>query len=241
MPTVGSVVELRRYPVKSLAGETLSAADVDQRGLKGDRRWAVSDTDGKLGSGKSTRRFRRMDGLLQLTASLEGDHAPTIGFPDGRRLSGEDPAVHAALSGHVGRPVRLISEGTVSHFDEGPLHLLTTASLAALADHHGAAVTTARLRANLVIDTGDRGGFVEDGWIGVTLAIGADLVISIRGPMRRCVMVELPQRELPPVSGLLDAIGRHNETCLGVVADVIRPGSVHLDDPVEASGGPFSH
>jgi uncharacterized protein len=69
--TVGSVAELRRYPVKSLTGEVLRAADVDVRGLVGDRAWAVTDTDGRFGSGKTTRRFRRMDGLLQLTATYD--------------------------------------------------------------------------------------------------------------------------------------------------------------------------
>jgi uncharacterized protein YcbX len=98
-----------------------------------------------------------------------------------------------ALSDHVGRPVQLRPEGAVSHFDEGPLHLVTTASLAALADHHGAPVSTARLRPNLLVDVGTATGFVEESWTGQTLAIGPDLVISIREPMPRCVMVDLAQ------------------------------------------------
>lgn len=92
MPTIGSVIELRRYPVKSLAGETLTVAAVDERGLDGDRRWAVTDTDGKFGGSKSTRRFRKMDGLLQLTANYDRHLSPVIGFPDGRRLLGDDRA-----------------------------------------------------------------------------------------------------------------------------------------------------
>jgi uncharacterized protein YcbX len=60
------VLEIRRYPIKSLLGEQPPAAEVDQRGLTGDRLWAVRDTEGKLGSGKNTRRFRRMPGLFAL-------------------------------------------------------------------------------------------------------------------------------------------------------------------------------
>jgi uncharacterized protein YcbX len=60
------LVEIRRYPIKSLLGERLSTVEVDQRGLVGDRLWAVRDADGKLGSGKNTRRFRRMPGLFML-------------------------------------------------------------------------------------------------------------------------------------------------------------------------------
>jgi uncharacterized protein len=232
MPAIGSIAELRRYPVKSLAGESLTVAAVDERGLAGDRRWAVVDTDGKLGSSKSTRRFRRMDGLLQLTADHGSNLDPIIGFPDGRRVPGDDPDVHGALSDHVGRPVRLVPEGRASHFDEGPVHLVTTASLAALADHHRAPVSTARLRANLLVDVGPATGFVENRWTGRTLVIGADLVISIREPMPRCVMVDLPQHDLPPAPGLLDTIARHNRACAGVVADVLHAGTVRLGDPV---------
>jgi uncharacterized protein len=232
MPTGGSLIELRRYPVKSLAGEALSIADVDQRGLEGDRRWAVTDADGKFGSSKSSRRFRKMEGLLQLTASYDRHLNPIIGFPDGRRIPAADRLVHEALSEHVGRPVELLPEGTISHFDEGPLHLVTTASLAALAEEHGAAVSLARLRSNLLVDVGSAEGFVEDGWVGRMLAIGTDLVVRVRGPMPRCVMVDLPQKGLPSAGGLLDAIGRVNHACIGVVADVDRPGIARLDDPV---------
>jgi uncharacterized protein YcbX len=69
-PRLGAVeiIEIRRYPVKSLLGETVPAAQVGERGLDGDRLWAVRDPDGKFGSGKNTRRFRRMPGLFGLRA-----------------------------------------------------------------------------------------------------------------------------------------------------------------------------
>jgi hypothetical protein len=64
------VTEIRRYPVKSMLGEVLDAVDVQLRGLLSDRLWAVRDADGKLGSGKDTRRFRRMPGLLTLRSTI---------------------------------------------------------------------------------------------------------------------------------------------------------------------------
>src|SRR5688500_18132075 len=66
------VVEIRRFPVKSLLGEVLPEADAGPRGLDGDRLWAVRDRDGKFGSGKNTRRFRRMPGLFGLRAHTAG-------------------------------------------------------------------------------------------------------------------------------------------------------------------------
>jgi uncharacterized protein len=234
--TVGSMVELRRYPVKSLGGELLRTVEVDHRGVGGDRRWAVTDPDGKLGSGKSTRRFRRMEGLLQLTATYDRQLTPVITFPDGRRLDGTDPRVDDALSDHVGRPVRLQPETSVSHLDDGPLHLVTTASLARLANDRSTPVSPARLRSNLLVDVGAADGFVEDGWVGQIFAIGNDLVIRIEDRMPRCVMVDLAQHDLPPAPGLLDTIGRLNGACLGVVAVVVQPGRVRLDDPLRRVG-----
>ena len=66
------IVEIRRFPVKSMLGEVVPGADAGPRGLAGDRLWAVRDPDGKFGSGKNTRRFRRMPGLFDLRAHTAG-------------------------------------------------------------------------------------------------------------------------------------------------------------------------
>src|SRR5690242_12741629 len=126
--------------------------------MRGDRLWAVRDEDGKFGSGKSTRRFRRMPGLLDLAASYDADFAPIVRFPDGRMLPGCALGLDEALSAYVGRPVSLAREAAISHFDEGPLHLVTTTSLARLAELVGSPVDPAHLRANLLVDTGPSSG-----------------------------------------------------------------------------------
>jgi uncharacterized protein len=230
--TVGRVSTITRYPVKSLVGEALESAAVTDRGIEGDRLWAVRDADGKLGSGKSSRRFRRMPGLLDLTARYVADSTPVVTFPDGRELTAEDSAIHDALSGHVGRPVTLAREAEVSHFDECALHLVTTRSLARLGELHGAEVDPRHFRANLVVDDGDQPRFDEDEWVGRELTVGPELVIHVRRPMPRCVMVTLPQVGLPADRGLLDSVTRVNDMALGLVLDVVTPGTIRLDDLV---------
>ena len=69
--TEARVIRLWRYPVKSMLGEECGYLDVDERGAKGDRLFAVRDADGKFGSGKTTRRFRKIDGLLGFRAAYE--------------------------------------------------------------------------------------------------------------------------------------------------------------------------
>jgi len=94
-PVIGWVAELWRYPVKSLGGERLACATLEPRGLTGDRLWAVRGEDGRIGSGKTTRRFRRMPHLLSLTARTDTDGVVWIGFPDGRRGRADDPETAA--------------------------------------------------------------------------------------------------------------------------------------------------
>jgi uncharacterized protein len=231
----GRVLELWRYPVKSLAGERLAVVGIDARGVVGDRLWSVRDADGKFGSGKTTRRFRRMDGLLELAAASV-DGVPVMTFPDGRRFRADDEDVAAALSAHVGRAVSLEQETAVSHFDEGPLHLITEASRAAVGSALGRQVDVRRFRPNLVIETEADAGLPEDGWVGAHVAVGDSVVLSIRGGMTRCVMVDLPQVGLRREDGVLRAISGLNDSRLGVVADVVRGGVVREGDAVRLVG-----
>ncbi|MET8976306.1 MOSC N-terminal beta barrel domain-containing protein [Streptomyces sp. NPDC004539] len=100
-----SVAQLHRHPVKSMLGERLPAADLTDRGLTGDRRYALLDTEsGKVASAKSPRLWRE---LLRCTA-LTGDSGVSIGTPDGRSWAVDDPGVHDALSAHLGREVTLV-------------------------------------------------------------------------------------------------------------------------------------
>jgi uncharacterized protein YcbX len=226
---VGHVRQLWRYPVKSLVGEGLAAVEIDARGIVGDRLWSVRDEEGKFGSGKSTRRFRRMDGLLGLSATYVDD-IPVIQFPDGRRIRADNEGLDGALSVHLGRTVSLGRETTISHFDEGPLHVLTEESQAQVERAVGHEVDLRRFRANIVVETGADEGLPEDRWIGAHVAVGDDVVLAIRVGMTRCVMVDLPQVGLRREEGVLKGIAALNDSRLGVVADVIRGGTVREGD-----------
>jgi uncharacterized protein YcbX len=222
------IVEVRRFPVKSMCGEVVPVADVGPRGLTGDRGWAVRDPDGKLGSGKNTRRFRRMPGLLGFRA-YAADPAPVVELPDGRRFAADDPAGHRAVSEVLGRTVTLAPETTVSHHDEGPVSLLTTASVRALASLCGGDVEPLRFRANLLIDVpGD--GFPEDDWPGRPLRVGPHAVLRVVRPLTRCVMVDMAQGAAVERHDLLKTLARHHDLTLGVFATVERPGRVAVGD-----------
>src|SRR3972149_7623580 len=98
-PTLGRVQELWRYPVKSMLGERRELIDLNARGVEGDRTYAIRDATGKFGSGKNTRRFRKIDGLFKFRAVYEGAML-TVHFPDGRTITASGRNSPPALSTH---------------------------------------------------------------------------------------------------------------------------------------------
>jgi uncharacterized protein YcbX len=119
-------------------------------------------------------------------------------------------------------------------FDCAAVHLLTTATLDELQKSHTEGrFEIARFRPNVVIKPADgEEGFVENGWIGGTLAIGADVRLQITGPCPRCVMTTLPQGDLPRDTGILRTAAQKNEAKVGVYASVLQGGTVRRGDVV---------
>lgn len=229
---MGTVERIWRYPIKSTGGERLEWAAVDERGLVGDRLHAVRDAEGKFGSGKNTRRFRRMDGLLRLRSRyVDGMTLPELLDPDGEAV----PDAAAYLRGYLGREdVDLVREGEISHFDQLPLSVLTTATLNWVRDAlPGVPVDERRFRPNLLIRTphGTR-PFIEDDWLGSTGCIGEDLCVEFVRSSERCVMTNYAQQDLPHSPLVLRAIAQSHDNRLDALASVALPGSVRIGDTV---------
>lgn len=215
---------LWRYPVKSLRGEALDLVELDARGVVGDRVWALRDADGKLASGKTTRRFRKVMGLMQHSARYEGEE-PVVTLAD----SGELPASDDVARRMAGDGWRMAREADVPHHDAAPLHLVTSATLATLAQAAGHPVEVDRLRPNILVDAGAAEGFAEDAWLGRELLIG-DARLRVLDRTERCVMPTHAQAGLEPRRRLLKTIGRSNEACAGVYLEVLEPGPIRLGD-----------
>lgn len=111
---VGSVVSLWRYPVKSMMGEELNASEVTDRGILGDRAYALLDpATGKVVSAKNPRKWARMFDFRAGYADSPESNKPLppvrIAFPDGTIVFSERAEAVALLSKHLDRPVRLVS------------------------------------------------------------------------------------------------------------------------------------
>jgi uncharacterized protein len=90
-----------------------------------------------------------------------------------------------------------------------------------------------RFRPNIVVSTGPaKHGFVENEWIGRTVAIGDEVRLRISEPCPRCVMTTLPQGDLPRDPGVLRTAAQHNQANVGVYADVLAGGVIRRGDRV---------
>jgi uncharacterized protein YcbX len=136
-------------------------------------------------------------------------------LPDGTTVSPEDGDAEAALSSWLGRDVRIVRAGAVENrpeiegeegevfrgepgglHDDSPIHLVTTSTLAHLTSLYPAgSFDRRRFRPNIVVDTGEAGGPVEQSWIGREISIGAARFLVTK-TCHRCVITTLPQGEL---------------------------------------------
>jgi hypothetical protein len=214
-----------------MRGEALQSLAIDERGAVGDRYFALKDNDGRLGSGKTTKRFRQIEGLLGFTAATENGTV-IIRFPDGRAMRADDPAIGAALTGACGMEIKVESEDQdrVMHRDSAPLHLLTEASIAWLrARLPDVAIDARRFRPNIVI-AGVAAGLVEQEWLGREIAIGDAVIVKAARSTVRCVMTTQPQAELGAAPEVLRKLAADNAASLGIYAEVLRPGTVEVGD-----------
>jgi uncharacterized protein YcbX len=256
---VGHVAELWRYPVKSLGGEQVNELELDSRGVVGDRWWAVRNAQGTVASGKTTSRFARVPNLLTMSSYLDGHGVVWARSVDGRSARVSDPAASLLVSEVAGEPVTLAEESDMSHFDDMPVHMVTSASLQWLARQQpGADISSRRVRPNIVINvakaltggvathasgavaSADRAGadragadaqLPEEGWCGAQLRIGTARFRVDRATLR-CVMTTMAQPGLAFVPRILKTLEELNGSRLGVYAEVLEVGTVSLGDEV---------
>jgi uncharacterized protein YcbX len=269
--SAGSVVGLWRYPVKSMMGEELNSVEVTDRGLVGDRQFAVVDAStGKVAGAKNPRKWGNFFDFRAVYTEppQSGSALPTIRLtlPDGTVVTSEQPDLTQVLSQALGREVALAeaqqaeaSSGATAEeywpdmdgldyrdtvtewelpagmfFDSAVVHLLTTATIDRLRVlYPEGRFEVRRFRPNIVVSTGpDQEGFLENDWVGHTMAIGDEVRLRITGPCPRCVMTTLQQGDLPKDPGILRTAAQHNQANVGVYADVIVGGTTRRGDPV---------
>jgi uncharacterized protein YcbX len=253
---VATIVELWRYPVKSMQGERVERVALDAAGLDGDRRFGVVTPDGFVLSGKSEPR------ILAGAAAVRADGEIDLALPDGVRTASDDPDVDARLSAWLDRPVRLhramVDEQFLIHHHVDPedesqtkdfptppgayydsrstVHLLSHSSLRAAQHAHEAGQwDVRRFRPNLVVAfDGDRDGYVEEAWVDATVTLGAVPAV-VRKRTSRCVLTTRAQPGLDRDLQIYRSLLKGNDGNLGIYLVPKAAGTIAVGDRVHAA------
>jgi len=207
------IQEIWRYPVKSMAGETLEAADLTNAGVAGDRLLQVRNAAGRI----ITARTRPL--LLRHHATLTSNHQVLV---DGRPWTAEDVARDVEAAGGAG--AHLVQSDLPERFDILPLLVATDGMLGAVG------YDLRRFRPNLVI--GGVPGLAERQWEGAQLRIG-QVVIGMRDLRARCVMTTFDPDSGQQNLGVLRRIQKEFDGQLGLNSYVVTPGRISVGDAVE--------
>jgi uncharacterized protein YcbX len=208
------VAELWRYPVKSLAGEQIDAAEIHADGIAGDRRVLVYN--------EQTRNLvtsRTHPKLLGLKATLNADGVVLINGRPWDDLESAQAIITAA-----GPHARLIEWDGLERFDILPLLVATDGAIQEFG------YDRRRLRPNIIIGGVD--GLAEREWAGRRMRIG-DLVIEFAQLRGRCVMTTYDpdtQEKNPKV--LRDIVKKFDGT-LALDTEVIQGGRISVGDVAE--------
>ena len=235
----------------------------------------IDAASGRVGSAKTPKKWDKLLALAADFVAPPRIGAPLppvrIVWPDGRAASSDGGDADARLSATLGRPVTLTSErpatASVERLDPlaaeetvvdigglmmpgrfsdyAAVHLMTTATMARLAElRPGSSFTARRFRPNVTIATPEGArGFVENGWVGRELAIGDAVRLRVSDPTPRCAIPTLAQKDLAKDPSVLRTIVEHNSIpvpvldneslpCAGVYAFVVRGGTVRRGDAV---------
>jgi uncharacterized protein len=227
---VGTVTGLWRYPVKSMAAEALTTAEVSWAGMAGDRRWAfVRPASGSNGFPWHT--IRENPAMWAYVPRLRSPDRPDksaieVRAPDGRVYDLADPRLAGELG--AGVTVMRLDRGL---FDAMPISVITTATASALCGLAGVPVNELRFRPNIVITPASGAPYAEDGWVGSTLRIG-EVAVRVDRRDSRCVTVNVNPATGQPDGSVLKVIGQHRRTYAGVYGTTVTPGRLEVGDGV---------
>lgn len=234
---VGEVEALFRYPVKSMSGERLEAADVGWHGLDGDRRLAFRRADDRGGFPWLT--ASKLPELIlfapQRREPAAGSNLPThIRTPDGAELAVFGEELATEISRRHGSPVEMmyLSRGI---FDEASISLITAATVSEVGRLVANRPDVRRFRPNILIASSRSVPFEEDDWMGGVISFGqsADAAaIAVVNYDERCAMVNFNPDSARAAPEVLKAIVKARGNKAGVYGAVLRRGRLAVGQPV---------
>jgi len=238
---IGSLVHIRRFPVKSMAGEMLQTAAVKYTGVSGDRVYAFQDQAKRNNFPWLT--ARQMPTLFQYHPTWSNplevevqypakeDFDLHITTPDGIVYNIQEEALLTELESLSQRPLTLRFSEASMH-DARPISIISQQTILALEKELDLPLDHRRFRMNFEVNWDNNIPYFEDELVGKKLQIGSTLVLEISKRNQRCVMTNID----PDTAEVNDSIFKHlaekHEACLGIYGIVVKEGIVKAGDEV---------
>ena len=209
--SVSNLSNINVFPVKSIAGISLSTAQVEKQGLQFDRRFMVASLDGKMITARTHPQMVKIKaiiepdglvlcypGLIDLHFTFDGlemKEIDTTVWSDTFTAYSTTEEANQWFSSILGTEAQLLFSGeqsnrirekiqtNVSFADGYPLLVISEASLAELNKRSSSHHTMAQFRTNLVVSGNE--AFIEDSWKRIRIG---DVEFEVVKPCQRCIL-----------------------------------------------------
>jgi uncharacterized protein YcbX len=236
---IGHVEAIFRYPVKSMAGERLEAAELGWHGLDGDRRLAFRRMQMDDRSGFPWLSASKLPDLLRFAPlrcedGTAGNLPTHIRTPDGEQLPvfGEDLA--AEVGRRYGAPVQMMQ---LKHgiFDEATISVIASDTVSEISRLAGLSPDVRRFRPNILVRSLRPLPFQEDDWVGGVLQFGEGtdapaITVTLRD--ERCSMLNLDPDSARPAPEMMKAVVRVHQNTAGIYGAVTRVGQLVIGQTI---------
>ena len=230
---IGHVEAIFRYPVKSMGGESLEAAELGWHGLDGDRRLAFRRID--YSGGFPWLSASKLPDLLLFAPHRrenndQGEIPTHVRTPDGHEM----PVFGEDLAKDVGRrhgaPVQMmhLDRGI---FDEASISVIAVDTVREITQLAGLSPDVRRFRPNILVRSLRSVPFQEDEWLGGELSFGeGDDAPAIAVTMRdvRCSILNLDPDSASATPAVLKAVARVHQNTAGIYGTVTRIGRLAI-------------
>jgi uncharacterized protein YcbX len=234
MNIVGTVESLWRYPVKSMRGEEVNEIFAGIGGVEGDRLFAFKSSANRAEFPYFTARERRQ--MLRYRPRLRRPNEQSIEVetPSGQTFAIDDPALIDDLRRDVDQKHEVtLLRAERAMTDTHPISLFSLQTARQLREEVGTPVDKRCFRANIYLDLTNSPGFSEDEFVGRSLRIGEEVVISILARDARCVMINLDPDTAAMTPTVLKTVAQLHDGRAGVYGSVLVEGMLRKGDRVE--------
>jgi uncharacterized protein YcbX len=234
---IGKVEALFRYPVKSMGGERLEAAEMGWHGLEGDRRLAlrrVEDRSGFPWLTASTLPELVLFAPVRREGGAPDDALTHVRTPDGEEMAVFGEELAAEVGRRYGARVEMMNmkHGT---FDDASISVIALDTVDEISRLAGERPDVRRFRPNIVVRALCAAAFQEDAWLGGVLLFGEGgdaPAVAVTMHDVRCAMVNLDPDSAKPAPEMLKAVVRVNQNHAGIYGTVTRTGRVAVGQSI---------